>query len=190
MSGADILGSVRLIPEIFTDTIVTTNFDNVLEEVHRTREKPLQEVLNGTAIAQFRVLRGKGKRCLLKIHGDHRTRNGRVLTRDEYEAAYGRGCAARIELEHIFSSEPLLFLGCSLQADRTMELLREVVCADDGTPRNYAFLKRPPDDGIRLTREHFLAERKIFPIWYENGHDESLEALLFGLVRAAGKVPL
>jgi SIR2-like domain len=190
MAGADILGSVRLIPEIFTDTIVTTNFDNVLEEVHRTREKPFQEVLNGAAIAQFRVLRGKGKRCLLKIHGDHMTRNGRVLTRDEYEAAYGTGCAARIELEHMFSSEPLLFLGCSLQADRTMELLREVVSADDGTPRNYAFLKRPPDEAVRLAREQFLAARKLFPIWYEGDHDESLEALLFGLVRATGKVPL
>jgi hypothetical protein len=185
---ADIFGAVRLIPEIFSDTIVTTNFDNVLEVVHRMRKRPFEEVLDGVEIAQFRVLRGRGKRCLLKIHGDHANRDGRVLTRDEYDVAYGPRCAARIELEHIFGSEPLLFLGCSLQSDRTMELLRQVVGADHRTPRNYAFMKRPADNAIRLAREHFLAERKIFPIWYDGDHDESVEALLFGLARLTGKV--
>lgn len=186
-SETDVDGAVRLLPEIFTETAVTTNYDNVLEVVHKMSGNPYTEILNGASIAQFRVLRGKGKRCLLKIHGDHTNPSGRVLTRAEYDSAYGPNCAARTELEYVFGSEPLLFMGCSLEADRTMVLLREIVIADSGTPRNYAFMKRPADSARRVAREHFLSERKIFPIWYDGDHDESVEALLFGLLQAMGK---
>ena len=180
-SDSEIIGAVHFVPEIFNETIVTTNFDDILEVIHRSAATPFDEILNGNSIAQFRQLRGKGRRCLLKIHGDHENPIGRVLTTAEYDAAYGPGCLARIELEHLFSSEPLLFMGCSLQADRTMILLQEVVASDNGTPRKYAFMKRPSDDVMWIEREHFLTERKIFPIWYKGDHDQSVEALLFGL---------
>jgi len=65
-----------------------------------------------------------------------------------------------------------------------MRLLKEVIDGDDKTPRNYAFMRRPADNATRLAREHFLAERKIFPIWYDGDHDQAIEALLFGLARA------
>ena len=184
---ADVAGAVRFLPEIFTETAITTNFDNVLEVANRICGNPFTEALNGASIAQFRMLRGKGKRCLLKIHGDHTNPAGRVLTKEEYDAAYGPNCPARTELEYLFGSEPLLFMGCSLEADRTMVLLKEIVAGDNGTPRNYAFLKRPVNEDARIAREHFLSERKIFPIWYEDEHNESVEALLFGLLRAIGK---
>ena len=187
-AGGEIMGSVRLLPAVFDETAITSNLDDVLEVLQRIEGAPFDEVLSGTAIAQFRFLRGKGRRCLLKVHGDRANRAGRVLTTAEYDAAYGPGCAARDELEYVFGTEPLLFMGCSLEADRTMRLLKEVVDGDDNTPRNYAFMRRPGDEQTRLTREHFLAERKIFPIWYDGDHDESIEALLFGLARAKGKI--
>jgi hypothetical protein len=181
-------GAVRFIPDIFTGTAITTNFDDVLETVYRAVETPYQEVLNGNSIAQFRKLRAKGFRCLLKIHGHYSNPEGRVLTRTEYDAAYGVGCAARVELEYVFGSEPLLFMGCSLSNDRTVQLLKEIVDEDNGTPRNYAFMKRPNDGVTQLAREHFLSERKIFPVWYDGDHDESIEALLVGILRATGKL--
>lgn len=187
-SAGDISGAVRFLPEIFAETVITTNFDNVLEVVHVNADNDFQEVLNGASIAQFRVLRGKGRRCLLKVHGHHTNPASRVLTKDEYDKAYGHHCPARVELQYIFGSEPLLFLGCGLAEDRTMQLLKEVVDADGGTPRNYAILQRPADDAVRLSREHFLTARKVFPIWYQGDHDECIEAVVAGLLRAMGKL--
>ena len=183
----DVIGAVRLIPEVFSETIVTTNFDDILENVHRFAQLPLDEVLNGSLIAQFRQMRGRGRRCLLKIHGHYENPMGRVLTTEEYDAAYGIGCLARVELENIFRTEPLLYMGCSLQEDRTMLLLREVVVTDGGAPRKYAFMQRPVSKATWIEREHFLTERKIFTIWYEGDHDQSVEALLFGLHQAIAK---
>jgi hypothetical protein len=183
-----IVGAVRFVPELFGGTAITTNFDDVLETVYKAVGTPYEEVLNGSGIAWFRKLRAKGLRCLLKIHGHHTNSEGRVLTKTEYEAAYGLGCAARVELEYVFGSDPLLFMGCSLSNDRTMQLIKEIVDGDNGTPRNYAFMKRPSDSTTQLAREHFLSERKIFPVWYDGDHDESVEALLVGLVRATGKL--
>lgn len=185
---SEIAGSVRFIPEIFDDTFITTNFDNVLELVSHANDQPFEEILKGASIEQFRMMRGRGKRCLLKVHGDHMNPQGRVLTRAEYDAAYGPGCAARTELQYVFGSEPLLFLGCSLYEDRTMQLLKEVVTADPNTPKNYAFMKRPSDPAALVLREHFLTDRKIFAIWYDGDHDESIEALFYGMLHELGKV--
>jgi hypothetical protein len=187
-AAGDVTGAVRFLPDIFTETIITTNFDNVLEVIHEDAGKPFLEKLNGAAISQFRVLRGKGRRCLMKIHGHHTDPASRVLTKDEYDKAYGAGCPARVELQFVFGSEPLLFLGCGLAEDRTMHLIKEVVDHDKGTPRNYALLPCPKTEPERLAREHFLTARKIFPIWYQGGHDDSVEAVLVGLLRATGKI--
>lgn len=181
-------GAVCILPEIFSETIVTSNLDDVLELLYRNDSLAFEEVLSGSRIAQFRPYRGKGRRCLLKVHGTRETREGRVLTTTEYDAVYGAGSDAHTELTYVFGSEPLLFLGCSLAEDRTMQLLRDVVIADDNTPRNYTFLQRPADEAEKAARERFLAERKIFPIWYDGDHDEAIEALLFGLARGKGKI--
>lgn len=184
-----VAGAVRCLPEIFDGTIITTNFDNLLEIVQEGSEVGgFQEVLHGGTISDFRVMRGRGQRCLLKIHGDHKRPAERVLTEAEYDSTYASGSAARTELEYLFGCEPILFLGCSLSNDRTMELLKEVVENDLNTPRNYAFLKRPKNSRAQVNREHFLSERKIFPIWYDGDHDEENESLLFGLMRELNKI--
>ena len=48
-------------------------------------------------------------------------------------------------------------------------------------PKHYALLEKPNNEGERVVRENFLAERGIFPIWYDLQHDEAITALLDGL---------
>ncbi len=184
-----VAGAVRCLPEIFDGTFLTTNFDNILEVVQEGSEAGnFEGILDGSTISEFRMMRGRGHRCLLKIHGDYKRPAGRVLTDTEYDSTYAKGSAARTELEYVFGCEPLLFLGCSLSNDRTMALLKEVVENDSNTPRNFAFLSCPPTNKAKLFREHFLSERKIFPIWYDGDHDEDIESLLFGLMRELKKI--
>jgi hypothetical protein len=54
---------------------------------------------------------------------------------------------------------------------------------------HYALLPLPSDDGERKTRQKFLADRSIFPIWYPDGeHDESIEALFVKLLSDMNKL--
>jgi len=170
-------GAVRLWPFLFESIVITTNFDPVLEQVYDSKEKPFQEILYGTAVGEFRRKCINGSRCLLKLHGQHDVAHGRVLMKSEYDSFYDPRSDGREELTLIFRRGGLLFLGCSLYQDRTMSLLKEIADADKNMPRHFALLRLPPQEML-IEREHFLAERNIFPIWYDGEHCADIEALL------------
>lgn len=64
----------------------------------------------------------------------------------------------------------------------------QVINADPAAPRHYAFLRLPDDNEARVDREHELAQLKIFPIWYDGGDDEAIEALLVGILDRGGRL--
>ena len=90
----------------------------------------------------------------------------------------------REEITLLYRMNNLLFLGCSLGADRTVHLIEEVAGSDPSMPKHYCFLQTPDSDTTRIEREHFLTQRGIYPIWYPSPHDESHIALLDGLLSA------
>jgi len=176
---AQIAGPVRLLPHMFRSLVITTNYDNVIENLFG--ENWFQHIVFGQSITNFRRFRSGGSHCLLKLHGQYNQPETRILTKLEYDAFYGDGCVGREEVALIFKNNSLLFLGCSLKDDRTMALMHDVASLDPNMPNHYAFLKE--EDPI-LEREHFLAARNIFPIWYQKdeAHDDAIEALLLGLI--------
>ena len=175
-------GSVRFLPSIFRDVILTTNLDGVVELTYKENGTPFAEI--GTAMSVSKDQRGvePEKPWLLKLHGESSSPTGRVITRAEYDAAYGPGRPVREEITRICRTRALLCMGCSLRGDRTIEMLRDVADAESGGLRHYAFLPLPGDEDATTRREHFLVERNIFPIWYEGEHDESIQALLVGML--------
>ncbi len=178
----DVDGAVRMLPLLFqSNIVVTTNFDAILETVYTSGGTSFHKVLFASLVDNFRREFLNGERCLLKIHGHHDSKAGRVLLRDEYERFYAADSSGRKELTLLFERGGLVFLGCSLEQDRTMALLKELADADANMPRHYAFLK-VPDPAALTAREHFLAERNIFPIWYDGDHNADIEALLVGLM--------
>jgi hypothetical protein len=174
-------GPVRLLPALFPKLVITTNLDDVLEQAYRSCERPFTHVLAGGGLVQYRALKSTSLRFLLKLHGDCRQAGGRVLLSSEYDATYSGGSMIREEITLLYRMNNLLFLGCSLGADRTVRLIEEVAGADPSMPRHYCFLPIPEGDTIRVERENFLTQRGIFPIWYSLPHDESVTALLDGL---------
>jgi len=183
-----ISGPVQLLPYLFESTVITTNFDGVLELVYGSAHKAFQFILYGTGVGDFRKKVTLGARCLLKLHGDYTANYGRVLLKDEYEEFYCEGCSGQIELSHIFRGGGLLFLGCSLWQDRTMSLLKQLADNDRNMPRHYAFLLKPGSKKRIIEREHFLTERNVFPIWYDGDHDADIESLLVGLMEDLKKL--
>jgi hypothetical protein len=175
-------GAVRLLPALFPSLLITTNLDDVLEQHYRHCGAEFDFVLPGTDIARYRSLKSPTTRVLLKLHGDCRRPETRVLRTGEYAAAYAPGSVVREELTLLYRTNNLLFLGCSLGPDRTVRLIAEVAAADRSMPKHFAFLPLPSDEPVRVERENFLSERGIFPIWYDGQHDESVLALLAGLL--------
>lgn len=180
-------GAVRLLPELFPHLVITTNLDDVLENVYASSDKRLDEVLAGRDVERYRQLHGKGRTVLLKLHGDCRKDDGRVLGVKEYDEAYAAGSAARDALALIYRTRPVLWVGCSLSVDRTVQLVGEIVGSDSGTPRHFAFLQLPADDATRVSRERELAKRHIFPVWYDGDHDDAIETLLVGVLDHLGR---
>jgi hypothetical protein len=174
-------GAVRLLPGLFPGLAITTNLDQVLENLYATCGQPFNHVLIGAELARYRALRSPNDRFLLKLHGDCGRMNSRVLLSSEYEATYGKTGIVREELALFYRHNHLLFVGCSLGHDRTVRLVEETAAADPDMPRHYGFLPQPHNDAIRIERENFLTQRGIYPIWYGPPHDESLMALLDGL---------
>jgi hypothetical protein len=177
-----IKGPVQLLPFLFDSIGITTNFDTILETVYGSNGQEFQVILYGMGVGDYRRKVVAGTRCLLKLHGNYAETHSRVLTKKEYDAFYGRRSSGREELALIFRGGGLVFLGCSLSQDRTMALLKAIADKDRNMPRHYAFLQRPKTKGETTNREHFLAERNVFPIWYDGDHDTDIEALLVGLI--------
>jgi len=183
-------GAARLLPALFPSLVITTNLDDVLEQVYVACGRAFEHVLVADGLAQYRSLKSPTLRFLLKLHGDASGAAGRVLLSREYDQKYAPESTLRDELTLLYRHYHLLFLGCSLGADRTVGLIEAVAKSDVHMPRHYCILPLPDADTVRIRRENFLSQRGICPIWYDSPHDESLTALLDGLIpTGAGQIP-
>lgn len=170
-------GPIRLLAELANGCIVTTNFDTVIEDLFRDRGQPLDGYMHGTQAGNNFVQRLlRGERCILKLHGDAGQANTHVFTQAQYQAAYGEPFAFQNQLpralRQIFISHSLLFLGCSLEQDKTLELFKSVV--DEGAfeiPDHFALLNEPATVQERARKEARLLQLKIRPLWYATPAD-------------------
>lgn len=182
----EVFGAVNYLPVLFQQhSILTTNFDNLLEKVFCEKDNGFDEVKSGKNLEEVLRKIASGSRILIKLHGDCMQVLDRVLTQEEYEKTYADGKVLVRFFNRIMYKGSMLFLGCSLSSDRTILTMKSIVKEEgaDGLPRNYAFLEEIKDSDQRRIKIKDLAKANIFPIWYPEGdHDESLEALFIKLL--------
>lgn len=159
-----ITGAVCLLPSLFPGLVITSNLDDVIEEVYLLAERPFRHVLAGDELSKYRSLLSSESSLLVKLHGDRSRREGRVLLSREYELTYGVDSSIREAIELLYKTNHLLFLGCSLGPDRTVRLIHEVASVDSNMPKHYCFMRMPEKDVERIERENFLTEHGIYPI--------------------------
>lgn len=214
---------LELLPELFPSLILTTNFDEVIELMYSKVNmeyitKLTPSTLQDSAVIIRRV--ANGQPTLIKLHGDV-AKEEFVLAEKEYCRAYGcdevdftRPMPAL--LRDILRSKIVLFLGCSLENDRTMELINSI--RSEGCI-SFALLQLPeetktktesektetvPPSGSRedgasvhtaadnknmdllKERSEFLHQRNIIPIWYPHGEYQYLKIFLRELNRLMG----
>src|SRR5690606_4846221 len=112
-------GPVCLLPRLFQNEVLTTNFDYVLSHVYHRAEMPFSNEFCGVRLRDARNRIGNDPHCLLRLHGEADALEGRVLTRTEYDAAYKGGITLTNILGALIGTRSLLFMGSSLQSDRT-----------------------------------------------------------------------
>lgn len=196
--------AVELIPKIFRNLILTTNFDEVVELLYAKVngeyiEKITPKSLNDSRIIYKRI--ACGEPTLVKLHGDVATREF-VLTEEEYDEAYGSdGSSTDLPLpaflKDILLTRITLFLGCSLESDRTLRVVKRAQ-AEGGM--SFAFLPLPPEtenkddpwqprlydevNGKSIEKPEFtvrkqtLGEYNIIPIWYPYEKKEAFQLFL------------
>jgi SIR2-like domain len=185
-------GPVKHLPRFARGCVITTNFDDALEKTFESSGVKFEHYMHGTQEHNFFTRMVRGDRCILKLHGDAENDATHILTKAQYEAAYGDPFDFRKPLpkalRQIFVTQSLLFLGCSLDQDWTMELFRRAK-EDDGyqIPNHYAILPEPADQGVKRTKETSLLALNIQPLWYPDGEHAVVEQVLALIVDVSEK---
>ncbi len=180
----EILGPVNYLPELFPKSFVlTTNFDTVLERVYNQNKKGFDDLKSGKSLNECAKHIVDGSRYLVKLHGTCNQVMDRVLTFSEYESSYSEDDSLYKFFKRAMISKSILFIGCSLSSDRTIQTMMQIVKEEGANeiPRHYALLADIKDDNLRKEKQRFLAKANIFPIWYDGDHEESIEALFVKL---------
>lgn len=139
------------IPKLFQGPIVTTNFDRVIEYIYY-----LQKIFGFDTVTPFGEQQeakvesalSYNKPILVKMHGDIQDSGNLVLTEESYNSTYGANyekpdfdLPMPKALRKILKHNPVLFLGCSLSADRTCSVIKN--CASEHN--QFALLELPQE---------------------------------------------
>lgn len=171
-----------LISEIFRDTLITTNYDQLLEQVFDTGPDDEVQVINGVTAMEAPA---PNKITIIKMHGDIKSPARCILGKMQYDQAYGE---EKLDfdrpipkmLRYFFANNSLLFVGCSLKNDRTIQVFREVkaLAGDYSFPQHFSIEQAPDDIKSLVARNIELAKLGITAIWYPRAKHEQVETIL------------
>ena len=181
-------GAVRSVPAITKGPVLTTNFDRVLETAFHDAGRPFADIFNGARIREATHAIQFGEPFLLKLHGDYRDSEHRVLTLTEYAREYGSTDPALANLDlplptvlgQALASRPILFLGCSLRNDRTLAVISRIARRYSGIV-HFALL---PDSDRAVARTIQFYSWNIRPIFYRSGQYSQIEEFLACLAKS------
>lgn len=177
-----ITDTTLLITELFTDTIITTNYDLLIEQAFDTGAKNAFQVINGMNALEDPAT---NRVSIIKLHGDVRTPGNCIVSKNQYDQAYGNNEINLTRpipkfIEYYYKNSSLLFLGCSLNNDRTVHMFRAIKqkVGDIVIPQHFAIEQAPETEQELVNRNAFLLSLGITGIWFEKGQFECVEGML------------
>jgi len=183
--------AVALLPKIFNGPIITTNFDKVIEKAYEWFGKSISIVSNANLEDMLTHL-SKRDEFLFKIHGDINSFNSIVITKSDYECQYSHNDKFKECFYCCIKPNTILFLGCSLNQDRTVYLMNKIL-ENQNQNKHYAFMASPAmsSDGFLIQdvekqyQEEEIRQRldkfHIIPIWFPMGAYDCIKDLLYKL---------
>jgi NAD-dependent SIR2 family protein deacetylase len=177
-----ITDTTLLITELFADTIITTNYDRLIEQAFDTGATNAFEVLNAVNVL---AAPAADRVSIIKLHGDVRTPSNCIISKNQYDRAYGNGgidltLPIPKLLEYHYKNSSLFFLGCSLNNDRTVHVFRAIKqkVGDIVIPQHFTIEQAPDTEQELVNRNAFLLSLGVTAIWFEKGQFECVEGML------------
>jgi hypothetical protein len=168
--------------ELFTDTLITTNYDRLIEQAYDTGKKNAVQIINGMNALEKPE---SDKVTIIKLHGDIQKPAKCILSKKQYDDAYG---AEALDMEkpipkllsYYYKNSSILFLGCSLNNDRTVQVFRAIKTqiGDEDIPQHFSIEQAPEDINELADRNAFLLNLGITAIWFEKGCFDYIESVL------------
>lgn len=175
--------AVYLLPVLFPGMAITTNLDCLIEKVYEDWNKAFTGILlpgERQAIAR-RALNNANAHFLFHFHGaingDDADEESVVFTKSQYKTHYRRCSPLVRELKQWFSHRSMLFLGCSLNHDKTVDVLRRVT--GSGT-FHYTIINATKDE--RDSKIRFLEKLHVRAFLYPEGDYEAVRIILEKLI--------
>jgi hypothetical protein len=167
---------------LFADTIITTNYDRLIEQALDVGEENSVQIINGLSALEKP---DSNRVTIIKLHGDIQNPARCILSKKQYDDAYGNDSLDITMpipklLSYYYRNSSLLFLGCSLNNDRTMQVFQTVKdeIGDADKPQHFSIEQAPEDEQLLVERNAHLARLGITAIWFEKGCFNYVEAML------------
>ncbi len=157
---------VSLLHRAFSGIKITTNFDRLIEK-HSPAGSYVDVCLGYDTKKLNRLVTLDDTNCLLKIHGCLSDCGSIVLTKAQYSKIYGSAKKHDPEaplprfLERIFTNYSVIFIGCSLQSDRVLQIMKSLKTKCP----HYALVKKPEKEASQVALKRRLAGLGITVIW-------------------------
>ena len=174
---------IALLPYLFPELVLTTNFDETLEAVYsESGHRFAWTFLPGHSELLRELLHEGGTNGLLKLHGSITggliEYSRIVFTKAQYDRHYGTGRPLVKELKECFKNRAMLFLGCSLEMapdkkDRFVEILQK---SHEEGYTHYTIKDCERSELDKKARE--LGENHIQAILYEKNRHEAVRVIL------------
>ena len=203
---------LKKLPYLFNGPILTTNFDRVIEFLFKEEGLDCPDIVIPSDNFQSEKINSalhRNSSILVKMHGDVEDPQHLILTESSYNDAYGNNQEypdfekpMPAFLKKVLERNPLLFLGCSLNTDRTCSIIRG--CASNS--QQFAILELPEEtenadnpfqpvlqkknkqfiQAWKERREYILQELNIQAIWYPYKKHEALDVFFTKLSEDLG----
>ncbi|MEG3192064.1 SIR2 family protein [Lysobacter sp. D1-1-M9] len=173
-----------LVAELFQDTLITTNYDRLIEQSFDFGGGKAIEVLTPATILQPPEA---GKVTVVKLHGNVDVPGSCILSKAQYAAAYGADAIDLTlpipqALDYYFRNSSLLFIGCGLNQDRTVRVFEAIkikAWADGANlPQHFSIEQCPADEAALIARNEYLLRIGVTPIWFPPGEFQFVEGIL------------
>jgi len=151
--------------------ILTTNYDSCIEEAFEAINSPLQ-VTDWTEDTNMRrffldLSRTEITPHLVYLHGRYYEPANVVLTESSYASRYVRSDDANRKLFAILITQPVVFIGFSVNDPDLNHLMREVNARlGAGTPQHFALMGFEVEEQRELIKNRFERKYGIQPVFY------------------------
>ena len=183
--------AVSLLPKLFPNTpLITTNLERMQEEVFRLGGFPFDAVLNPADTRMLEVLNQQRAHGILYLHGyvsGELTKDDKlVFSKTQYNQHYSEDSELVRVLQRWMSGVQLLFLGCSLRNDRTLDILKKVY-GKNNRLEHFAILDLKDGEDFTARMIQLEEDYGIRAILYPKGEHEAVSILLNQLINDLGR---